>query len=160
MTRSANELAMLAEKAARGAGAPPAQAAMFGRAALCHLRQGRAADTLRAALEALPEGPVLDLYRLFLAASLQGEPVEVLCAADPELLQSYAEAQRAMTVYDPASSTVTTDPTTPAARLPLARLDVPPDLLEDLQTKAARLLVPETAASREGGAGAGLLDND
>lgn len=61
MSFSVNETQMLAQKAARGAGAHPAQAAHFGRAAVCHLAAGRDPGDLLAALDALPEGPIQTL---------------------------------------------------------------------------------------------------
>ncbi len=61
MSFSVNETQMLAQKAARGAGAHPAQAAHFGRAAVRHLAAGRDPDDLHAALDALPEGPIQTL---------------------------------------------------------------------------------------------------
>lgn len=61
MSYSANEVQMLAQKAARGAGAHPAQAAHFGRALVCHLAAGRAVSDLREALALLPDGPIQTL---------------------------------------------------------------------------------------------------
>ncbi|NNE51136.1 MAG: hypothetical protein HKN30_01890 [Sulfitobacter sp.] len=164
MTRSANEVMSLSSKAARGAGAPPEQAALFGRAALCHLAAAREAETLRRALEALPGGPILSLPPAFIV--LQEEAAEApgaelpAPAADPALIQSYAEAQPFLTTVIAASRRLTTDLNTPSPRLPAHRIALPKELAERMQALAARLLVPDTAASRLGGAGAGLTDND
>ena len=55
---SVNEAQVLGQKAARGAGAYPAQAAHFGRALSFHLAAGRPAHDLVVALDALPAGPI------------------------------------------------------------------------------------------------------
>jgi hypothetical protein len=59
MTWSEAEILALATKAARGARAPPEQAARFGQAAVAHLHAGRGEPALIAALDALPGGPIL-----------------------------------------------------------------------------------------------------
>jgi hypothetical protein len=43
---------------------------------------------------------------------------------------------------------------------PVSRVTLPDTLATKMQRLAARLLVPETDASRRAGAGAGLSDND
>jgi len=55
---SCNEIEGLAQKAARGGGAYPAQAAHFGRAVVCHLAAGRDAGPVIEALRALPGGVI------------------------------------------------------------------------------------------------------
>ncbi|WP_425038213.1 DUF3726 domain-containing protein [Primorskyibacter sp. S187A] len=79
MSHSVNEIEALATKAARGAGAPPAQAAKFGQAAVRHLAASRAEAALIDALQALPGGPILQ----FALRPDRAHP----------LGQSYAEAQ-------------------------------------------------------------------
>ena len=69
---------MLAQKAARGAGAHPAQAAHFGRAVVYHLAAARDEADLIAALDALPSGPI---------------QVLPFASEDSPLGASYAEAQ-------------------------------------------------------------------
>lgn len=78
MSFSVNEVETLAAKAARGAGAPPAQAARFGRAAVHHLAAARDPEALLDALAALPRGPILD---------------NALAPAPTPLGDSYREAQ-------------------------------------------------------------------
>ena len=56
-----NEIQMLAQKAARGGGAHPAQAAHFGRAVLYHLAAHRAPEDVLDALASLPAGPIQSL---------------------------------------------------------------------------------------------------
>jgi len=56
---SVNEIESLGAKAARGAGAPPAQALRFGKALVHHLAQQRDPQEIRMALDALPQGPIL-----------------------------------------------------------------------------------------------------
>lgn len=79
MTHSVNELQSLAQKAARGAGAYPAQAAHFGRAVAYHLAAQRDSRALQDALAALPAGPIQTL------------PMTAKTLQTP-LAQSYTEA--------------------------------------------------------------------
>lgn len=166
MKCSANEVTTLAAKAARGAGAPPAQAVGFGAAALCHLIARRDPAVLRAALDALPEGAILDLP-LALAMTIEdGEGAEIkgkLVVGDfPKLALSYLDAQpyTTETKLDGSTLAVTLHLTQPRARKAVARVDLPDDLAAHMQGLAAHLLVPESDASRLSGAGAGLTDND
>jgi len=61
MSYSVNEIEALATKAARGAGAAPAQAAHFGRTTAHHIAASRPDDDLLAALNALPNGSIQTL---------------------------------------------------------------------------------------------------
>ena len=163
MMGSANEIAALAAKAARGAGAPPAQAAAFGQATTCHLAAGRDPGLLAQALDALPLGPI---------AILPGALMRVLESATEDsatgtlpatgLTQSYAEAQPFAQVCTSTGQgfEITFTLTEPADRPKPARLELPKDLAKKMQSLAARTYVPETEASRLSGAGAGLTDND
>lgn len=164
MTRSANEVTVLCAKAARGAGAPPEQATLFGRAALCHLAAGRDPALLSRALEALPGGPILHLPPLFMAlaeAALRREGPDALPDdLSPELLQSYAEAQPFLVRIDVQARQAQAIPTEPAPPPPTSRVSLQPELETLLQSLAAKTLVPESGASRRAGAGAGLTDND
>ncbi|MEP4198719.1 MAG: hypothetical protein ABJL99_24100 [Aliishimia sp.] len=132
MMFSANEVQMLAQKAARGAGAYPAQAAHFGRVVAYHLTANRSADALSSALDALPSGPIQTL------------PVTTdesdVCA----LATSYREALL---------------PAQQRPDLP-ARLLCPEALLSQMQKLAHKTYVPSSQGSRASGAGAGLTDND
>jgi hypothetical protein len=164
MSRSANEVTVLCAKAARGAGAPPEQATLFGRAALCHLAAGRDPALLRGALEALPGGPILRLPPLFMAlaeAVLREEgPGALPDDLPPELLQSYAEAQPFLVRIGAQTCQAQARPSEPAPPLPATRIALQPELQALLQSLAAKTLVPESEASRRVGAGAGLTDND
>ncbi|KIN60227.1 hypothetical protein Z945_1195 [Sulfitobacter noctilucae] len=166
MMCSANEVVTLAAKAARGGGAPPAQATAFGKAALSHLGAGCAAEDIAAALDGLPDGPVLALP-LRLATVLEknsGEIVDHMISPGPfaALELSYCYAKR----FAVTGKTQGTDihvrmyinqPTKPP---PMPRVAVPDELITKMQQLAAKTLVPESDASRISGAGAGLTDND
>lgn len=164
MTWSRAEVAALAAKAARGAGAPAGQAALFGQAAALHLGQGRRADALAQALEALPEGAICDLpliLQTVLAEAKPGGRVEVSWAGDRDLAQSYFETLRVHCVVEMQSAEKLTFNLTEDDRpLPLQRIGSCDALIAQMTKLAARTFVPESAASRLAGAGAGLSDND
>lgn len=163
---SGNELVALASKAARGAGAPPQQAADFGRAALCHFQAGRAPQHLRSALAALPTGPILDLplalIRIVERADGDAATGVLDLDAPADLIESYLEAQPFAVTSSHAQRgiEITCSLSTPAQRRPPVRITLPGGLAMQMTDDAARLLVPDTAASRASGAGAGLTDND
>jgi hypothetical protein len=162
VTRSVNEVTGLAVKAARGAGAPPAQAAQFGAAAVVHLCAGRDVQTLDAALDAVPAGPIME-YPLALARIAEAQKEGIAKGAfevdTAGLAQSYVEAL-------PCQASLTTDHVLhldlnrPAERRQLPRIALPNEIYARWSALAAKLLVPESAASRISGAGAGLTDND
>lgn len=162
MTRSANEVMVLASKAARGAGAPPAQAAQFGAAAVTHLTAGRDIAVLDAALAALPLGPIIALP-LALTRIAEGQ-VEGIAEGviDPiyhVLAQSYVAALPCVAALT-AEGVVHLDLNRPALRATVERIDLPIQTYTDWSALAAALLVAESEASRQSGAGAGLSDND
>ncbi|QUJ75356.1 hypothetical protein KDD17_10170 [Sulfitobacter albidus] len=162
MSRSANEVMTLAAKAARGSGAPPAQAADFGQAAVLHLAAGRAETDLLQAMGLLPGGPImafpLELQKLSERARDGIARGEVDALGLPDLLKSYAEAMACAATF--AQGTLTVDLGTPQPRRAVTRMTPSEALLDDWAVLAARLLVPETESSRARGAGAGLTDND
>ncbi len=166
MTRSANEVMNLATKAARGAGAPPEQAAEFGRAVVCHLLAERDINDLTDALAALPAGPILTLplgfARVLEQAKGESATGHVSCADTLALAQSYADALPfAQTSAAGAEGLdISINLGEPAARAPITRVTLPEDLAAKMTTLAARTFVPESEASRLAGAGAGLTDND
>ena len=166
MKLSANEVANLAAKAARGAGAPPAQATAFGQAALTHLAAGRAPDDLSTALRALPSGPILSLPLALdrLLETIEGDRVQgdLPPHQSVDLTLSYAQSLPfAVSVeHRDAALHLTCVITVPNRPDPVHRIDMPDALYEIMQVLAARTLVPESAASRLSGAGAGLTDND
>jgi len=162
MTRSANEVTGLATKAARGAGAPPAQAAQFGAAVAAYLGAGRDIGLLHAALAALPEGPVmtlpLEIARIAEGAR-DGLATGVIPLHDVPLAASYV-ATLPYLAWLSAGGTLALDLFRPAQRLAVQRIDLPDAAYTEWSALAARLLVPESDASRLSGAGAGLSDND
>lgn len=166
MKVSANEVMALVGKAARGAGAPAGQAAAFGQAALHHLASGKDPADLVAALNALPGGPILEMPLLLsrlLERSQDGEAQGHLAPAGPlSLMQSYLSAQPFATdvTQNAEGLEVTAFLTRPNAAPVVTRVDLPDDLAGLLNRLAAKTFVPETAASRLSGAGAGLTDND
>ena len=160
MTRSANEVMTLAAKAARGGGAPPAQAVDFGLACLRHLGAGRDPAALHAALDALPAGPILDLPLAFRRA-VEGDG-HAHVARHGGLARSYTEALPfAHAVSETADGLgVAIDTATPSALPPPGRCALPPVLVRAFEDLAALTYVPETEVSRATGAGAGVTDND
>jgi hypothetical protein len=162
VSRSVNEVTGLAAKAARGAGAPPAQAAQFGAAAAVFLQRGGDPHSLTAALAALPAGPVMALpVALARLAETQtdGSAQGVLGVDHDELFYSYIAALpcHARITQD---GVVRLDLNRPAPRGAGGRIDLPDDVIAAWSILAARILVPDTASSRASGAGAGLSDND
>lgn len=156
----------LATKAARGAGAPAGQAADFGRAALCHLIASREAGALSSALNALPTGAIIELP-LHLARAAEDAvaddaPIAFAPRHDVSLAQSYVEAHPFAQLNRVEGKTLHLifSADAPAASAPIVRVSLPDDLAEHMHALAAKILVPETAASRLSGAGAGLTDND
>jgi hypothetical protein len=163
MTWSVNEVAGLAEKAARGAGAPPEQAKWFGRAASVHVGAGRDAENLARALMALPGGPIMALYLAVTEAQVANDPQVILRVGAPEdLVRSYLETLpfHVETSAMGTPLTIRFDMRRPAARPPISRGTLPEFVVVHMRDLASRTLVPESDASRQAGAGAGLLDND
>lgn len=166
MIASANEVTGLAAKAARGAGAGPQQAMEFGRAALCHLSEGRDIADIRAALNALPEGPICALPLAFMALTeqAQGDRADEVISSEGygDLALSYAQAQvfKVDAVKVHAGVKVCLTLNVPQSLPKVARVQLSDDLAQILGTLAARTFVPESEASRRAGAGAGLTDND
>lgn len=162
MTRSANEVMALATKAARGAGAPPAQAEQFGVAVVVHLCAGRRVDVLNAALSELPAGPIIEIPLAILRVSetaRDGRAVRRIDTTAGALALSYVSALPYLGHIAP-DGLLHLDLNTPAERRPASRIDLPSEIYALWAAMAARLLVPESDASRLSGAGAGLTDND
>lgn len=164
MTWSAAEILALATKAARGAGAPPEQSARFGQAAVAHLRAGRDAAVLIAALDALPGGPVLILPRridMRLSGADGDRATIVKPEADP-LLDSYVDALPFQTseCATPEGAVVTVQLGAPRDRLGPRRITGCAKLVGHMSELAKAILVPDSDISRRAGAGAGLTDND
>ena len=145
--RSANEIAGMVLKAARGAGMSLG----------CAEELSRAAPNLIAA-DAL--GQVPDLLELpFVAPKFEdgavtgGHPVQALIA-----WRDFKDAGQDVTLGCSVSPELKAAMTKLGS--PVGPFDVDADLWAALQGYANRILVPETEASRLGGAGAGLTDND
>lgn len=168
MSWSQAEISALATKAARGAGAPPEQAARFGQAAAAHLAQGRAASEIDQALRALPEGPILrfgrDIDRVKMAALAMADTcVDVRVDDCAALFDSYLSAlpfEVKTTAIEPDHIRVVTGNDRGAACKPVGRISGCDRLIARMSDLAARTFVPESDASRRAGAGAGLTDND
>lgn len=166
MSWSRAEVLALAAKAARGGGAPPAQAALFGRAVAIHLGQGREAAALEHALDTLPAGAILRMplqLQQLAASSMTHHSVEMPTGGQPDLLQSYLETlphvARVLAVRSD-SLEVTLDTTALAPPQTLRRIKGCEALLEHMMVLAARTFVPDSETSRRAGAGAGVSDND
>lgn len=166
LTWSAAEILALATKAARGAGAPPAQAARFGQVAPLHLMAGRKTELLAEALDALPDGPVLS-YPLAidraLTALAQGHEAEIAGVPFDELLESYVDTvpfAAEVTHKTQGHVALQVDFTVPRAPAVLHRISGCDALIALMLGLAARTFVPESDQSRKSGAGAGLTDND
>lgn len=163
---SCAEVLALGTKAARGAGAPPAQAARFGQVASVHLMAGRDVSLILAALDALPGGPLLD-YPLAIERALislaQDAEAELEGVTFDALLQSYLDAlpfDATMTQTEHGRILLAGDLAAPRAPATLRRITGCDALIARMQDLAARTLVPESDLSRISGAGAGLSDND
>ncbi|MCX7567549.1 hypothetical protein OS189_14480 [Sulfitobacter sp. F26169L] len=162
MNCSANEVMMLAAKAARGAGAPPAQAARFGVAAAAHLMAGRDDGVLGRALAALPKGAIIELplaINCIEERAEQGRACGALHGFERSLVQSYVSTLPYTAALND-DDILRIDLTKPAQRTPVQRIDLCDEIYLGWAALAARILVPESAASRQSGAGAGLSDND
>lgn len=173
MSYSANEIAGLAQRAARGAGFPPRQAEVFGAAAAQHLATHGEASALAAALADPANSPILRLPLLIedieRALRLTGPEITLtLQRGDDALAPAYARllhfwiesAQVDVTDDGLPRLTVRADPgAAPPPRLP-ARIHAPTGLVSTLTGLAARTYVPASERSRRGGAGAGDIDND
>lgn len=161
MTRSINEVMVLAGKAARGAGAPPAQAAQFGAAAVVHLCAGHGVDALDDALAQLPEGPIITIpLALARIAEQQVEGIAQgpLSGMEPQLCQSYVSALPCVANFSEGKLSLNLNE--PAPRRAVARINLSDETYAAWSALASALLVPESDASRLSGAGAGLTDND
>ena len=163
---SVTEIAALAGKAARGAGAPPAQAARFGAVVAAHLANEKSAEDLMRALNALPSGEIVALPLALdaaLASLATGGPAVLELVSNTSLLESYVgQLPFAAHVSETPDGRVClhADLTKPRAATAPGRVSGCDDLVARMETLAERTFVPETEASRAAGAGAGLSDND
>lgn len=164
--RSWTEIQALAVKAATGAAVPPAQALAFGAMATRHLADGGAEAPLADALRSPDTILTLahQVEEIIETASISGQMVSI---AAPNA------AQRAVLISWLASLPCQAEITTqseeirvrlslrdPSARTRPARVAIGTQLFDQMQTLAATTYVPDSAASRAGGAGAGAMDLD
>ena len=161
---SVSEIVALAARAARGAGAPPGQAAQFGRAAARHLAQARDPEMLVDALKALPRGAILDVPLALDEAVEQAAPqgcARIDAQAPVALVQSYVDtlAFEAQLNFD-SGLMLDVNTRAPRAAEGPARVVGQDGLIEFMERLAARTYVPESDVSRQKGAGAGISDND
>ncbi|WP_417210773.1 hypothetical protein [Antarctobacter sp.] len=173
MSFSANEIAGLAQKAARGAGFPPRQAELFGAAAVHHLAGGGPPAALDRALANATDSPVLRLPLLIedvlRALTLTGPEVtltlqpgdEALALAYTGLINIQVDWARIDQSEDglPRLTLCARSDTPARPRLP-ARIDVPAELVAHFGQLASETYVASSGASRDAGAGAGNIDND
>lgn len=141
------------------------QAVRFGQAAAFHLAAGRSENELFAALEALPDGPVLQ-YALCVDSALEacglGKPGLLEQVTRDTLLDSYVDVLPfAVHIQnDRGRSYLKVDFAVPCPPRSARRIDGCVGLIAHMENFAARTYVPETDQSRITGAGAGLTDND
>ena len=164
--KSWTEIQSLGVKAASGAAVPPAQALAFGAMVARHLSDGGAEAPLRAALAA-PDtilGLAHQIESMVETASLSARIVSA---------QQSDAGQRALLISWLASLPCQADITTngskvqahlsltaPSVRTRPARVAISAALFAQMQDLAARTYVPDSAASRTSGAGAGLMELD
>ena len=171
--RSLAEIGALVEKAARGAGYPHGVAADFGTAAKIHLGSGGDAAAITAALREEPTKVDLDWQAevviihggpMILIGPVAQDAFGMGCneivlddAGHVPLLQAYLSAAGYGSSAEGNMITHTKEPAAAPAPGPVA---VPEAHWQAWEALAAETFVPESAASRSAGAGAGLTDND
>ncbi|WP_299963293.1 hypothetical protein [uncultured Roseobacter sp.] len=161
MSWSRAEVQALATRAARGAGAPAAQAVHFGRAAALHLARGRPASEVSQALAALPEGPVLRLPLALQRLRRAGGGDEIDTGGLPDLARSYVETLgMPLTIREVSPDALIVSPTKTAPLPDPGRITGCEALIAEMTELAAHTLVPESDVSRQAGAGAGVTDTD
>jgi len=166
MNMSWTEVQALGVKAASGAGVPPAQSLAFGAMMARHLADGGAEAPLARALDA-PDRIVTLAHRIETIvenASIRARPIDVseADAGTRSLLVSWLAGlpcQSDLTVTG-ADVRVALSLTAPSTRTRPERIALSDALKEQLEALAAKTYVPDSDASRAGGAGAGLMDLD
>lgn len=153
---SLNEIEGLLTKAARGAGAPPAQAAAFGKAGALFLANRGNVDVLNAALSDMLNGVILEYPAKLQKCLAAGGGV--LAATPTELLSCYAQILSFRVTTVQAGLHIDMEHCE-KARAP-NRISLDANVLAPWRALAAKTLVPDTDQSRQSGAGAGLEDND
>lgn len=163
MTRpdlSANEITALVFKAARGGGLPLGHAEDLA-AASAHLDM----NTLTRCPCSGDAVAALDIPLALDSVAVGQGPITV--TAEAAVIVAYvawaeATVARALNWTPTPTGAVFHDFSAepPQTHVPIGRRCLPDALLDHLNDMAAKTLVPETEASRAGGAGAGLTDND
>ncbi|MEO0389957.1 MAG: hypothetical protein AAF218_03355 [Pseudomonadota bacterium] len=166
MEWSWTELQALGVKAATGAHVPPAQALAFGAMLPRHLADGGSEDPVLRALDA-PKCIVtlaLQIEQIVEQASVTNKPVKV-SETDPgkrALVISWLAGLPCQAEISGHGADVTAalSLSAPSTRARPKRIPVSPELAAQLNALAARTYVPDSAASRASGAGAGLMELD
>lgn len=158
MSFSQAEIMALAGKAARGGGAPPAQAAQFGRAVVAHLAAGRDENDLCNALDRLPNGPIIELPAAISEIVAAGGEGAVRWGVPEGLTRSYVDVLPFAAIIKQGEIAIELD--NPAPPKEPVRLNPSDNLRAQMARLAEKTFVPESDASRESGAGAGWIDND
>lgn len=174
MIRSHNEIAGMVQKAARGAGAPPGQAEDLARVAVYLVRTGQALDCVANAV-AEPFGPIdvqwdSDCIKVKSGPAIMVAPVvrdAFLSGVNNARLDNPKQttligatlAEAGIMVASQGGDLARSIEAPPPASLS-GPVDVPDGLWSIFSDFAAKTYVPETDASRNAGAGAGLTDND
>lgn len=162
------EASALIAQAARGAGFPLAQSMLFGKAAAGYLAQGGDDTVIAKALADPNDSPVLRLAHLVvdLGRAMAATGTDVALSIDPAdsaLAPHYAyQAPRrivSLTIEHrpaPAASVmrVVFAPEAGGVPRPFGRVEIDPALWRHLKALAARMMVPDSATSRNRGAGA------
>lgn len=160
------EVQSLGVKAASGAGVPPAQALAFGAMLARHIADQGPQGAVAAALSK-PERIVALAHRvetIVEAASVTAKPVDTReeDAGTRAMLVSWLSALPCKAELDIAGPKVrvSLSLSEPSARGRPERLHLDASLSEQLNALAAKTYVPDSDASRSGGAGAGLMELD
>ncbi|WP_299742754.1 hypothetical protein [uncultured Tateyamaria sp.] len=160
------EVQSLGVKAASGAGVPPAQALAFGAMLARHIADEGPQGAVAAALST-PEKIVALAHRvetIVEAASVTARPVDAVedDAGTRAMLVSWLAALPCKAELDIAGPKVriSLSLSEPSARTRPERLHLDPSLSKQLDVLAAKTYVPDSDASRSGGAGAGLMELD
>ncbi|WP_299724330.1 hypothetical protein [uncultured Tateyamaria sp.] len=164
--KSWTEIQALAVKAATGAEVPPAQALAFGSMLARHLADGGSEAPLSQALDTPATILALahQVERMIETASVSGRVVGMR-EQDPgrrAMLISWLASLPCQAEITANADEVcaTLSLSAPGLRARPARISIGSALFEQMQTLAARTYVPDSDASRAGGAGAGLMDLD
>ena len=160
------EVQNLGVKAASGAGVPPAQALAFGAMVARHVADDGPQGPVAAALSA-PDtivGLAHKVETIVEAASMSSKPVRVGedDAGTRAMLVSWISGLPCKSELEVAGAKlrIVLSLTEPSTRGRPDRLHLEPSLAAQMTDLAAKTYVPDSDASRAGGAGAGLMELD